>query len=791
MTRLPELGAAAARRRRHLALTALGLGLALADEPPATLAAVTGAAAAILAAARAPQVALVCLGCALAGFALGQARLDAIDAPGERLTSGIRVAGRAHLLSEPRAGPFGAAAEIRLVSAGRARGARLVARFAPHARLPPSRVGAELAITGTLRRPPPRGRGRFDVRAYHRRRGIAGELAVSTVRRTGRRRAGVAGAIDAARARAERSIAEGLPPAEAALARGMVLGQDERIDPAVVDDFRDSGLGHLLAVSGQNVMLLVALALPLFAAAGLPVGARLAGTIALIAVYVPLAGAGPSLQRAGLMGAAGLAALLASRPASRWYALLLAACVTLALNPRATGDPGWQLSFAAVVGILVLAPGLRDRLGALPRLVADGIAVTAAATVSTAPLLAHHFGAVPAAGLVANVVALPLVAPIMWLGMVRAGLGQASALGTLAAVPAGVANAAAGAALEPPAKALTAVAEAFARLPGAGVSLPLGSRAGVLIAYLVLAAAGLVARRALSKVDLEPARARRRRAPPRRRRALVAALGVCLGLLVAVALTPPRPPRALTVSFLDVGQGDATLIQHPDGSAVLFDTGPREGRVARLLRRSGVRRLSALVLTHAARDHDGGAAEVIRRFPVDLLVDGGDGSADRAFRDVVDAAARRGTRRVAGTAPATLRAGSIAIRILSPRPRPPGPPAQDANLRAVVAIVSTAGFDLLLSGDAESPSLVPLALRRVDAIKVPHHGSADPGLADVLARVRPRVAGIEVGKNSYGHPAPETLAALRAAGVRIFRTDRDGTVRLRPRDGGFTVATER
>ena len=124
------------------------------------------------------------------------------------------------------------------------------------------------------------------------------------------------------------------------------------------DDFRDSGLAHLLAVSGQNVMLLAALALPLLAAAGPGPRARTAALLGLIALYVPLAGAGPSLQRAGIMGAAGLVAVAAARPASRSYALLLAAAVTLALNPRAAGDPGWQLSFAAVAGILWLAPPL-------------------------------------------------------------------------------------------------------------------------------------------------------------------------------------------------------------------------------------------------------------------------------------------------------------------------------------------------------------------------------------------------------------------------------------------------
>lgn len=786
-----RLAAAAEARWRHAAVGALGAGLALAPMGDQATAA-AGAAAAALVAAGAPRAALAVLVCLLAGLAAGHARLGAIDAPGARLLSGERVAARAQLLTAPRQGPFGSRAEIRVLSAGRAAGARLAARFPPHARLPPAAgIGHELSVTGTVRRPPPRAGSTFDVRGHHRRRGIAAELAVSAVRLTGVRRGGAAGAIDSARRRAEAGLSRGLAEPEAALVRGMVLGQDERIDPALLEDFRDSGLGHLLAVSGQNVMLLGALALPLLAAAGLPLGARLVGTIALIAAYVPLAGAGPSLQRAGVMGAAGLAALLASRPASRWYALLLAACVTLALNPRTTGDPGWQLSFAAVAGILLLAPPVRDRLSSLPRLLAEGVAVTAAATVSTAPLLAHHFGAVPAAGLAANLVALPLVAPIMWLGMVRAALGQAAGLGGPLAAACGAANAAVGAALEPLTAALVSVAQAFAQLPGGGIALPMGSRASVLIAYLLIALVALATRRILTRTDLEPARGRWRRTPPLRRRAFVAGAGALAAAALAVALAPPRPPSTFTVSFLDVGQGDATLIQHPDGSAVLFDAGPPEGRAARLLRRAGVRRLSALVLTHASRDHHGGAAEVIRRFPIDVIVDGGDGTAHRTFRAAVAAARRAGARRFAAVAPSELRAGSIAIRFLSPRRRPPGPAPEDPNPRALVAVVSAGELDVLLSADAESPALLPLALPRVDAIKVPHHGSADPGLPDLLRRLRPRVAGIEVGPNTYGHPAPATLRALREARVRTYRTDRHGTIRLSPAGGAVAVRTER
>ena len=118
------------------------------------------------------------------------------------------------------------------------------------------------------------------------------------------------------------------------------------------------------------------------------------------------------------------------------------------------------------------------------------------------------------------------------------------------------------------------------------------------------------------------------------------------------------------------------------------------------------------------------------------------------------------------------------IDVLSPGPRPPGPAPEDPNPRAIVAIVSSGGFDLMLSADAESPTLAALDLPDVDAIKVPHHGSADPGLAEVLRLLRPEVAVIEVGENSYGHPHPDTLRALERAVPNVRRTDRDGTVHL-------------
>jgi competence protein ComEC len=158
-------------------------------------------------------------------------------------------------------------------------------------------------------------------------------LAAESVRATGRRRGGLAGAVDAVRRRAEDALTVGVPGPEAALVRGMALGQDDALGERAREEFRAAGLAHLVAASGANVMLLAALALGLAAVAGVPWRVRLVAVLGLIALYVPLAGAGPSIQRAGVMGAAGVVALLAGRPAARCQAVLLAAAVTLAVNP--------------------------------------------------------------------------------------------------------------------------------------------------------------------------------------------------------------------------------------------------------------------------------------------------------------------------------------------------------------------------------------------------------------------------------------------------------------------------
>ena len=787
---------------RHLILAALVAGLLGARWPAVVAGACLVAALAARPSGPTRLLPLLAVGAVLAGAALADARLSALERTAMGPHVGAEIAVRGFVLERPRAlrgavgarswasgrsGSAGPRSAMVLVREGPVAGERVAVRAG---RWPAVSPGAEVVVAGRLE-----ALGERD--GWLRRRGAHARLEADRVRATGRRRGGIAGALDRLRASAERAVSSGLDPPRAALARGMVLGQDEALDEDTREDFRASGLAHLLAASGQNVMLLVALALPALAALGLGLRGRLAGALALIALYVPLAGAGPSIQRAGVMGAAGLVAVLASRPASRWYALLLAAAATLAFDPRAAADPGWQLSFAAVVAILALATPLATRLRArrVPGLAAEAAALTAAATLGTAPLLAFHFERVSLVSLPANVAAVAAVAPAMWLGMLA--VAAATVAPPLAALPNALARY--------PLAYLGWLAETAASVPHASVPLHIASPAALAAAYAALAAgAALVLRPRQALAILarpgsrgrspsgegdsdEPAAPRRGRAV---RRAVVAVAVAAVAVAVAEGRRMPAPPdpRDVVVSFLDVGQGDATLVQH-GGATVLVDTGPPGSPLLDRLREAGVRRIDLLVLTHAQADHDGGAADVIRRLPVGHVLDGGEQRTD-LHRRALEAAADRRVPRSLPVAGQSVRAGPLELRVLWPRRGPPTPGA-DPNDRAIVAHLRAGEFDLLLPADAESGVTAALSLPEVEALKVAHHGSEDPGTPDLLARLRPRVAVIEVGRgNPYGHPAPGLLAALRPVPA-VRRTDRDGTVRLTVHAGRMTVETDR
>jgi competence protein ComEC len=517
-------------------------------------------------------------------------------------------------------------------------------------------------------------------------------------------------------------------------------------------------------------VLLCLLAWPFLALMGLTLRARLLVLICLIAVYVPVTGGGASIQRAAVMGGAGLVAALADRPGSRWYALLLAAAVTLALNPRAAGDIGWQLSFAAVVGILLWTGRLAALMdggagrGSPGRALAEGVALTAAATLATAPLMAHHFDSLSLAALPANLLALPAVAPAMWLGMLAAAAAQ------LPAIPVEPLNWLNSLCLA----YIAQVARWFASPGWALLDLRLGTPQQVGAAYLALiglAELGLAAGARRRGLAIGHRGARLARA------AVTTAIAIAVAALALSALSGPGAAVTggdeLVVRVLDVGQGDAILLDPPAGEPVLVDAGPPDGGVGRRLRDLGVGSLGALVITHADSDHAGGEADVLEAAAVNRVVLA---EADAGLLGAAGAAGVEATQMVEG---GEVRSGELRLSALwPPRELAAAETGVEPNQLSLVLLAEWRHFSMLLTGDAEAEA-VPLDPGPVDVLKLAHHGSADEGLGSLLDRAAPQLAVISVGEdNPYGHPAPETLRELGSHDLRWMRTDEAGEVTI-------------
>jgi competence protein ComEC len=472
---------AAERLRPHLLAAAFCAGLAasVAVRAPGRAAAVAfvGAALAAAASADARRTAAIAA-VVLAGWWWGSARLGAIDR--SPLALDLGRAGRAlvAVTAPPRPSRFDQRVDV---DVRRFDGASL--REPALLELPPGRSppqGALLEVLAVVK--PPRGpQNGFDERTWLRRHGMHVVLRGDEWRIVGRR-GGLGGVADRLHARLAATIAPGLTGERRALVEGVVLGEDQALSQPLQQAFRVSGLYHLLAVSGENVAIVAGGALVLAWLVGLPRAVGHVGALAAITAYVLAVGPQPSVIRAGIAGALGSLAWLAARPQDRWYFLLLAAAILLAWNPYALLDPGFQLSFTAVVAIFVGAPWLGEVLEGypLPRKPAQLVAVSGACGVATAPILWLQFGAVPLLTVPANALADPAVVPL---------LGFAGAAAVLSSVAPGAAHAAAwlngwcAAYLAGCARLVASVPFAQARGAAAGVAA-IGALAGAAYAWL-------------------------------------------------------------------------------------------------------------------------------------------------------------------------------------------------------------------------------------------------------------------------------------------------------------------
>lgn len=660
----------------------------------------------------------------------------------------VEVEGVLRVDPRPRAVGWSAILDARLVTSdGRTSTLRETVWVSGHGEPLHAVRGDRVRVAGIVRVPE-----EGDFAASMVRRGIVAEISAGVAERLGPSSNPLVRAAQAVRAVIGRSIRSSFAPREAGLLLGLALGDDSGLDGGLEQDFRATGLGHLLVVSGGNVAMVLAPVLGLAMALRLGRRARFALGLSTVVFFVVLTGAEPSVLRAGVMAGLALMGTLLGRPGGAAAVLCGAVLALLVLDPALVWSVGFQLSVVATASMVALATPVADRLWFLPRVVALASGATLAAQLGVTPVLLFHFHEVPLVTAIANVLAFPAVSPALLLGLGAAGMGLvvpgvARPLVALAGLPL---------------RYLQLVADRLSTAPVPWITSA-GGAAVLLLGMAVVA--GVVAWM----------RSGRRLRP----RSAAVSLGVVLALVAWTSAVGAGPPDRLTIRFLDVGQGDAALVTSPRGAVVLIDAGPDEVQVATELSALGVRRLDVAVATHPHADHIAGFPSVFARIPVGLVLEPGCDEPSPSYEAFRRSVRDEGLPVRHPRAGETLVAADLRIDVLAPAGCWSGT-ASDANNDSLVLRVSIGGDVVLFPGDAEEPSQedmleagVPIA---ADVLKVPHHGG-DTSEAAFLQGVGAAVAVVSVGRpNDYGHPVPEVLQTLREAGSTVLRTDRLGDV---------------
>jgi competence protein ComEC len=561
------------------------------------------------------------------------------------------------------------------------------------------------------------------------------------------------------------------------LVAALTLARREGMDRDLSERFARTGIAHLLAISGFHVGVIAGAALALLRLARVERRRAGLGAAALAWLYVGLIGFPDAACRAALILGLVAASRARGRPPARWGALSTALLVLLAVDPSKLASPGFQLSFLGAAGLVAWSRPfteavLRASGRRCPRGLASGLGAGAAATLATLPVVGWHFERVSLVGIPVTLFATPLVS-----------LALPGAILSILVDP---------------------VSPALAAFLAGGVDALLGlleggtRRASDLPWVSVwtskpTVAAGMAGYALARMVAFHP------RVGARGRRRLVAAYASA-GLAAWPLLTAVGGWGSLEVVAIDVGQGDAILLRSPRGRWLLVDAGPSAGvgadpgahPVVRALRARGVRRLEALVLTHADLDHIGGAADVLSALDVAVVYDPALPAGKADYAEVLDVAAQAGVPWVPARAGRRIDFDGAVVEVLHPA----DPVATDVetNEASVVLRVSWGAFDALLTGDAYKATERRIAgsLEGLELLKVGHHGSDTSTDSLLLAHSGARIALISVGRfNRYGHPAPEVLGRLERAGVSVYRTDESGTISIRGEpDGSFSVRTE-
>jgi competence protein ComEC len=607
---------------------------------------------------------------------------------------------------------------------------------------------------------------------------------------------GLSGSVLAFRGKVQERIAELWGEGSAPMVEALVLARREHLDPDLRNAFGLSGTAHLLAISGFHVGVVAALLVGLLRLAGLSRRPAEGGAVAGCWIYVLAIGAPHAAVRASLLLTLLICARLRGQPVVPAGALGSALLLLLLIHPEWLASVGFQLSFAGTAGLVcfrkpvsrLIDRGLaaltgrdrgRRRSGPgqvdLLRGASQGLSAGVAATLPTLPLLAWHFDRISLIGIPATLVVAPVVSAAI------PGIGASLLLSVISEFAGRFAAGGSGLLLDVVGRVILWTSG----LPGASiwVSRPalVASMVGGGTVFLLLEAWG----RGIVR--------------PAWRRACAA--GWALILVILLPLAPGH--GVLEVHVIDVGQGDAIAVRSPGGRWLLVDTGPRspgfdagDRRVVPYLRRQGVRQIEAVVLTHPHLDHIGGAPAILRELPVRGVLDPSRPHGSLPYLEVIEAAMLADTWWWVGSEGRSFEFDGVRASVLHPdRDTVEDPLLDDPNDLSIVLLIEWEEVAILLTGDApaEVERRVLDRLPPLTVLKVGHHGSRTSTSLELLEATRPQVAVIGVGNpNSFGHPHELVMSRLTMAGTDVFRTDRDGNIRLRlGPDGNPRVETGR
>ena len=657
------------------------------------------------------------------------------------------------------------------------------------------RAGRSVVLPAQLRRPSTyRNEGREDGERALARRGttLVGSTKSGVLVEVGARGSPLAEGAAEIRAFVRRALARHVgrwSSRSSAIVGAIVIGDRTGLDDAVERRLQEAGTYHVIAISGGNIAILVGLTLVAFRVAGVLGPRAMLTAIAGLVGYAYIVGGGRSVERATMTAVLFLSGRAIDHRGAPTNVLAFAAGLLLVAGPLALADPGFLLTFGATVGILALAGGPEGSEGpegndvrAGPWVVAAGVSLLRASIGAEAVLLpigAVVFSRVTIAGLVLNFAAIPLMALAQVAGMAIVPL---SIVWADAATLLGWVAHAASAGLVRSADLVEWVPALTWRVAPPAVWV-------VVVYYAALLSAWVLSRRSRG-----PTRPTVRWPCLQGCRWTHAATSVAVVAAAWIAIEPwrwraVRGDGRLHATFIDVGQGDATWIRFPNGESLLVDTGGMSGStsfdigdrvVAPVLRREGVKRLGALVLTHGDADHIGGARAVLTEFRPREVWEGIPVPRLAQLQELRSAATRvRAPWRTVQPGDRLL-IGEVELLVRHPA-RPDWERQDVRNEDSVVVELVWQDVSIWLTGDIGrdteqllAPAVQPSRLR---VVKVPHHGSLTSSSGPFLRALAPRLAVVSAGRNNrFGHPAPAVLARYQQLGASIFRTDQDGAV---------------